>query len=87
MVLAPFETLSPLKVFHENQHFEALMEISLDCSLKSSQINLRVVHETIFYPYYMHPYISRRPELSVSGGGEASGSLTEAAEPFPVLGY
>ena len=63
------------------------MEISLDLSLKSGQIHLRVVHETIFYPYHMHPNISRRPEWTVSGRGEADGSLTEAAEPFTVLGY
>lgn len=59
------------------------MEISLDCSLESCQIHLRVVRETIFYPYHVHPNISRRPEWTVSGRGEASGSLTEAAE----LGY
>lgn len=83
-VLALFETLSPLELFHENQHFKALMEISLDHSPKNNWIHLRVVHEAIFHPYHMHPNISRWPEWTLSG---SSGSLTEAAEPFTVLGY
>lgn len=85
--LVPFEALNPLKLFHNNQRFKALMGISLYFSLKSSQIHLRVVPETIFYPYHMCPSICGRPEWAVSVRGEASGSLTEAAEPLRVLGY